>query len=66
MVGHPFTVISILPALCSVDRDDLPDQGSRHIAETIRLLKERTEGRLLVEALVPDFQVGSRLGFSRG
>lgn len=45
--------------LTSVDRDDLPDQGSNHIAETIRLLKEKTQGRLLVEALVPDFQ-GSR------
>lgn len=42
--------------LTSVDRDDLADQGSRHIAETIRLLKLKTEGRLLVEALVPDFQ----------
>ena len=42
--------------LTSVDRDDLPDQGSSHIARTISLLKERTQGRLLVEALVPDFQ----------
>ncbi len=44
----------------SVDRDDLPDGGAAHIAHTIRLLKERTEGCLLVEALVPDFQVGGR------
>lgn len=42
--------------LTSVDRDDLPDMGSAHIAETIRKLKEKSEGRLLVEALVPDFQ----------
>jgi len=42
--------------LTSVDRDDLSDHGSNHIARTIRLLKEKTEGRLLVEALVPDFQ----------
>ncbi|KAG2494458.1 hypothetical protein HYH03_007510 [Edaphochlamys debaryana] len=42
--------------LTSVDRDDLPDGGAAHIAQTIRRLKERTEGRLLVEALVPDFQ----------
>ena len=42
--------------LHSVDRDDLPDGGSSHIAKTIALLKERTSGRLLVEALVPDFQ----------
>lgn len=39
-----------------MDRDDLPDGGSSHIAQTIRLLKEKTQGRLLVEALVPDFQ----------
>eukprot|EP00775_Hariotina_reticulata_P013318 gene13318-13447_t len=42
--------------LTSVDRDDLPDGGAAHIAQTIRLLKQKTEGRLLVEALVPDFQ----------
>ena len=42
--------------LTSVDRDDLPDGGSAHIAETIRGLKAKTDGRLLVEALVPDFQ----------
>jgi len=30
--------------------------GATHIAATIRGLKEETEGRLLVEALVPDFQ----------
>ncbi|CAD7695405.1 unnamed protein product [Ostreobium quekettii] len=42
--------------LTSVDRDDLPDGGSAHIAETIKLLKAETGGRLLVEALVPDFQ----------
>ena len=30
--------------------------GAAHIAETIRGLKQKTEGRLLVEALVPDFQ----------
>jgi lipoic acid synthetase len=42
--------------LTSVDRDDLPDGGAAHIAETIRLLKKETGGKLLVEALVPDFQ----------
>lgn len=42
--------------LTSVDRDDLPDGGAAHIAKTIRGLKEKTGGRLLVEALVPDFQ----------
>ncbi|KDD75509.1 hypothetical protein H632_c646p1 [Helicosporidium sp. ATCC 50920] len=42
--------------LTSVDRDDLPDGGSKHVAETIALLKRLTQGRLLVEALLPDFQ----------
>lgn len=41
--------------LTSVDRDDLSDGGAAHIAATIRGLKEKTDGRLLVEALVPDF-----------
>lgn len=42
--------------LTSVDRDDLPDYGAAHIAATVRALKCATSGRLLVEALVPDFQ----------
>jgi hypothetical protein len=28
----------------------------------LQLLKEKTDGRLLVEALVPDFQVGETVG----
>ena len=40
--------------LTSVDRDDLPDQGSSHIAETISLLKKK-QPDLLVECLTPDF-----------
>lgn len=46
--------------LTSVDRDDLPDGGAAHIARTVQLLKEKTAGKLLVEALVPDFQVRQR------
>ena len=42
--------------LTSVDRDDLPDGGAAHIASTIRALKQHSNNRLLVEALVPDFQ----------
>lgn len=42
--------------LTSVDRDDLPDFGAEHIAKTIKGLKSHTDGKLLVEALVPDFQ----------
>lgn len=41
--------------LTSVDRDDLPDQGSDHFANTIRELKMRRPS-MLVEALVPDFR----------
>jgi hypothetical protein len=50
--------------LTSVDRDDLADGGAAHIAQTIQLLKEKTQGRILVEALVPDFQVcAARISF---
>jgi lipoyl synthase len=41
--------------LTSVDRDDLPDGGASHFANTIRLVKERIPD-LLVEVLIPDFQ----------
>eukprot|EP00456_Euglypha_rotunda_P009991 TRINITY_DN12395_c0_g1_i2.p1 TRINITY_DN12395_c0_g1~~TRINITY_DN12395_c0_g1_i2.p1 ORF type:complete len:255 (-),score=24.41 TRINITY_DN12395_c0_g1_i2:23-787(-) len=41
--------------LTSVDRDDLPDGGAKHIAETVAHLKARTPSPL-VECLTPDFQ----------
>jgi lipoic acid synthetase len=41
--------------LTSVDRDDLPDQGAGHFAETVRAIKRR-DPSILVEALIPDFQ----------
>ncbi len=41
--------------LTSVDRDDLPDQGAGHFAETIRAIKRRHPG-ILIEVLIPDFQ----------
>nr|WP_269785470.1 lipoyl synthase [Halobacterium zhouii] len=41
--------------LTSVDRDDLPDQGAAHFAQTIREIKDRHPG-ILVEVLIPDFQ----------
>lgn len=41
--------------LTSVDRDDLPDGGSRHLAETIRAIRRRCPG-VGVEILAPDFQ----------
>jgi len=39
----------------SVTRDDLPDGGSGHFAETIRCIREDCSGAK-VEVLVPDFQ----------
>ena len=41
--------------LTSVDRDDLPDQGASHFADTIRAIKAR-DPDILVESLIPDFQ----------
>lgn len=41
--------------LTTVDRDDLPDQGAGHIAETIRRT-QLANPDLLIEALIPDFQ----------
>jgi lipoic acid synthetase len=38
----------------SVDRDDLPDGGARHMADTIRAIRERSPGTT-VEVLTPDF-----------
>nr|XP_014090847.1 lipoyl synthase, mitochondrial [Bactrocera oleae] len=41
--------------LTSVDRDDLTDGGSNHIAETVREIKARNPN-IFVECLVPDFR----------
>jgi lipoic acid synthetase len=41
--------------ITSVDRDDLPDGGARHWAETLRQIKKLCPD-LGVEALVPDFK----------
>jgi lipoic acid synthetase len=46
--------------LTSVDRDDLPDLGASHWAETVRLTKEMNPQTTL-EALIPDFQGDSAL-----
>ncbi len=40
--------------LTSVDRDDLPDQGAGHFAETVKLTKNLSPS-LLVETLTPDW-----------
>ncbi|KAM8938913.1 lipoyl synthase, mitochondrial isoform 2-T2 [Pelodytes ibericus] len=41
--------------LTSVDRDDLADGGSGHLAKTVSLLKERNS-KILIECLTPDFR----------
>lgn len=41
--------------LTSVDRDDLPDQGSSHFARTIEVIKTN-DPKLIVEVLTPDFR----------
>ena len=48
--------------LTSVDRDDLPDGGAAHFAETVWMLKS-LDPDLLVEVLIPDFG-GDRDGLS--
>jgi lipoic acid synthetase len=41
--------------ITSVDRDDLPDMGARHWADTIRAIKQANPHTTL-EALIPDFR----------
>lgn len=41
--------------ITSVDRDDLPDGGSAHWAQTIRRIKEINPG-VTIETLIPDFR----------
>jgi len=41
--------------LTSVARDDLPDGGAAHFAQTVRLIKEQSP-EMLVEVLIPDFR----------
>lgn len=41
--------------ITSVDRDDLPDLGAGHWAETIRTVRKRCPG-VTMEVLIPDFQ----------
>jgi lipoic acid synthetase len=41
--------------LTSVDRDDLPDGGAAHFAQTIKEIKIR-DSKVIVEVLIPDFR----------
>ncbi len=44
----------------SVDRDDLPDQGAEHFADTIRAIRRRLP-EAVIEVLTPDFRGESHL-----
>ncbi|GHT27731.1 lipoyl synthase [Bacteroidia bacterium] len=41
--------------ITSIDRDDLPDKGARHWADTIRAIRQANP-RTTIEVLIPDFQ----------
>ncbi len=41
--------------ITSVDRDDLPDGGAAHFAQTIKAIKQH-DSNVIVEVLIPDFQ----------
>ncbi|EFA84129.1 lipoic acid synthetase precursor [Heterostelium album PN500] len=41
--------------ITSVDRDDLPDSGAEHFADTVRRLKGKN-GKILIECLTGDFK----------
>ncbi|CAB4253652.1 similar to Saccharomyces cerevisiae YOR196C LIP5 Protein involved in biosynthesis of the coenzyme lipoic acid, has similarity to E. coli lipoic acid synthase [Maudiozyma barnettii] len=42
--------------LTTVDRDDLIDGGAHHLAKTVRMIKEKTNNKILVETLSGDFR----------
>lgn len=42
--------------LTTVDRDDLIDGGAYHFAETVKLIKQKSNNRILVECLAGDFR----------
>ncbi len=59
---EPWKVVRVLGewgldyvVLTSVARDDLPDGGAAHFAQTVRAIK-RQHPHVLVEVLIPDFQ----------
>lgn len=41
--------------ITSVDRDDLPDKGARHWAETVSRIKESSP-EVVIEVLIPDYE----------
>ena len=60
-VAHSVQLMKLSHAvITSVDRDDLPDLGAAHWAETIREIKQANTDTT-VEVLIPDFQGRSEL-----
>ncbi|MGZ5278632.1 MAG: lipoyl synthase [Pseudobdellovibrionaceae bacterium] len=55
-VGYSISQMNLkYVVITSVDRDDLPDQGSGHFARTIRTIK-KLDPDLIIEILTPDFR----------
>lgn len=55
-VAHSISQLGLeYVVITSVDRDDLPDQGSSHFARTVRTVK-KLDPDLIVEILTPDFR----------
>lgn len=55
-VAHSISQLNLeYVVITSVDRDDLPDQGSSHFARTVRTVK-KLDPHLIVEILTPDFR----------
>ncbi|GJY94278.1 lipoyl synthase, chloroplastic [Tanacetum coccineum] len=59
--NQPSTFMHVLVSvdyivLTSVDRDDLPDGGSGHFAETVKAMKQKSKPEIMVECLTSDFR----------
>jgi len=55
-VAHSISQMSLsYVVITSVDRDDMPDQGSDHFARTVTTVK-KLDPNLIVEILTPDFR----------
>jgi lipoic acid synthetase len=61
-IGEPERVASAVKTMglkhcviTSVDRDDLPDGGAQHWADTIRRIK-KVNSNITIESLIPDFK----------
>lgn len=55
-VAHSISQMNLhYVVITSVDRDDMPDQGSDHFARTVKTVK-KLDPNLIVEILTPDFR----------